>query len=395
MSQTKSIRTSTWGLSIKAVLAGLVFLPISALTFVEWFVDPFPNSLWILRILNTKYLVHVRADLTVDGEPLVMERTIRCFNPVDFKLWASSHEQQPGLRSTGQAGDTLAVTTSNGRLFLMNAPDACAVLGSRLRPAGQGYIRTDPEGHDVSPLRLSRGEIETPVMKEIFGGRRPTRIDAYIARNLLRAGYHGIQLNEVLVEKVSGLILKDWDGYEWHTSLSNQWVRSGMGDRFNRYISRYAFVIPEMRWTEIAREILLFNPKDGRPDMLDGYRNMIADAPIASNNPFEQYLTIGHYFNNGYTRSELKLPRLDMQNNRQRYQWFLESIIPCLPVDEEQRSFTCDQSHYGVISSFRHVLNSDKPWIEYVAIGDVRFEALRASGYYLTVSPRQVYGYSQ
>jgi len=38
------IRTSTWGQTTKVVLAGLVFLPILALTFVEWFVDPFPNT---------------------------------------------------------------------------------------------------------------------------------------------------------------------------------------------------------------------------------------------------------------------------------------------------------------------------------------------------------------
>jgi len=40
----------------------------------------FPNSLWLLRIINTKYLVHVRADLTVDGDriklPTQIERNL-------------------------------------------------------------------------------------------------------------------------------------------------------------------------------------------------------------------------------------------------------------------------------------------------------------------------------
>jgi len=249
MSQTNPVRTSSWGQSTKAVLAGLVFLPILALTFVEWFIDPFPNSLWILRILNTDYLVHVRADLTVDGEPLVMERTIRCFDPVDYEFlnrWIGRRNYVP----TGQAGDTITATTRGGRLFAINAADACFNMISK-----QNMVH----GHYTFELypnakKLSRDELSVPVVYEIMGWPIPKRIDAYVSRRLLREGYLGVKLDELTLE-VSGRfwMLKDWSAYDAFGLV--KWFRRPDIDGTSYYDSSFLVKIPESEWIKLLEKI--------------------------------------------------------------------------------------------------------------------------------------------
>lgn len=399
MSDTPS--TPSHGKKFRWRKSYLLLVPLLLLVGVELFVDPFPRSIWALRVLNTKYLVHVRADLTVDGEPLVMDRTIRCFNPVDFFWYPGAPPHGDVRASNGQAGDTLAAVTSKGRLFAINVPDACGALGSRLREDKPGYTWTDPATHDVTPLHLSRNEIETPVLYEIHGGRHPKQIDAYIARDLLRQGYHGVQLNELVVEKTSGLLLKDWNGYEWFTTT--QWLRHSGANRLGRYRSRHAFIIPEERWGEVMEEIRSFNPDEtewlaGMSRMLDSYRTLTTDSPITSNNPFLKFHNLGrqrHTFGDGYTQSHLQLPMIPVQIGRQRYQWFLGAMFPCLPIDPKQQTYACRPDLYGVVSSVPHVYTSTSPWVEHVVVNDIRFDAPNAIGYFLAVSPRRAYGFSQ
>jgi hypothetical protein len=75
--------TSSYSKKLRWRKSYLLLVLLLLLVGVELFVDLFPRSIWGLRALSTEYLVHVRADLTIDGDPLVMDRTIRCFN-----LWA-------------------------------------------------------------------------------------------------------------------------------------------------------------------------------------------------------------------------------------------------------------------------------------------------------------------
>lgn len=383
--------------SLLGILLSIFILPILAIFIVEFFIDPFPNSLWLLRILNTNYLVHVRADLTVDGEPLVMERTFRCFNPVDYHWYPGTAPRGNVNASNGQTGDTLVATTAKGRLFAINAPDACSALGSRLKPDGEFYTWTNPANHDVTPLRLSLNEIETPVLYEIIGGRHPKQIDAYIARDALRRGYHDIQLNDLLIEKLNDRgLFKDWNGYEWFSKT--YWVRHGRVSPFGRSVTRYAFVIPEERWDEVKNELLQNNPQDTLPKLLDEYRLLNSDSAIAGHNPFADFYNIGRQswvFGGGYVQTELGLPKRSEQNNRKRYQWFLESIFPCIPTDAGAMHFVCDPSRNGIITSASSVFNSERPWIEYVTIGDIQFDAPRANGYFVATSPRRAYGFSQ
>jgi len=250
MSQTNPVRTSTWRQTIKAVMAGLVFLPILALTFVEWFVDPLPNSLWILRILNTKYLVHVRADLTVDGEPLVMERTFRCYDPVDYSF-LHHFSRAKGYFNGGNVGDSVHVTTSKGRLFSIVILDVCNSFTNRWK-ADRGYYRVDPDHELVPTLTLSKDEIKTPIVFEIIGGRKAEQLDAYAVPDLLRQGYHGVKLDEVVLSQVPLPVSpwdfsKDWDDLYWFGPPG--WQRPMIGLNSGRgYIAGYVIPITEDYW---------------------------------------------------------------------------------------------------------------------------------------------------
>lgn len=152
MNHTKPVRTSSLGQIIKRMLVACIL--VSA---VGYYIH--------LKILShrevpvgseTIFFVHIRADLNIDNEPLVMDRVIRCF-----------HMKDRG-RIIFESADSLMARTSTGRTFALIVPEACDTLVSRNKPEGGAYT-VDPTQGDVPPLRLSKDELITPVVFEIMG----------------------------------------------------------------------------------------------------------------------------------------------------------------------------------------------------------------------------------
>jgi|GEM_PF-743020 len=338
MSQTKPVRTISWRQTTKVVLAGLVFLPIVALTFVEWFVDPFPNSLWLLRILNTKYLVHVRADLTVDGEPLVMERTIRCFYHSDFKF-INRHWNHHTFPADGQTGDTLAATTSKGRLFAINDLNVCRALVDRFNLHDPKYIA--PDAKDTPPRRLSRHEIAVPSLFEIHGGYEATRVDEYISRDLLLAGYHGVRLDELLVERAPMPaspwdFAKDWNGYDWFGYTN--WVRPFVVGHTRGYTAGYIVPVKFDVWSTtpiLPKGALGGELERSQVKFRNAFLSFTEDKLIygAPKNAEEKFLfqflrNFVDFNHNGLILHPRDPPDLNLEQP-----WVKHDLIPCLGED--------------------------------------------------------------
>ncbi len=311
-----------------------------ALAFIEFFIDPFPDSFWPLRILTTQYSAVVTANLTIDGEPLVLTRKIRCFGSIDY-IFFLAPSRGGGLRiRSRQAGDTLAGTTSKGRLFAINVPDACGALNKN---GGNG-------------LFLSEGDIETPVVFEIHGGKTATQIDAYIARDLLRTGYHGVQLNELIVDYSDAFQLIDWTGYDWFGPPN--WYRGySSNDRSNREVSSayFSFKVDAQKFLEV--EEFFKQPNNNALQDEDKIRGLFLehygseDRTLSFYNPFFKFQNhVLNIFDMDYLDSNLIRKTLSKKSAQTNYYWFIRQIFPCLPEDNPPQKFLCNPKLNGVIS---------------------------------------------
>lgn len=117
-----------------------------------------------------------------------MERTFRCFEPVDYYWFPGSVRRGYVLSSNGQAGDALSGVTSKGRVFVISVTDACSVLIDL-----EGLYR-QPSPIIEHQLRLSGDELDVPIVHEPIGGDNLTQVDTYIVREWLLEGYHGVQV---------------------------------------------------------------------------------------------------------------------------------------------------------------------------------------------------------
>ncbi len=323
----------------------LLLVPVASYLIDEIFIDPFPKSLWHFRISHTEALIHVKADLTIDGEPLILERTIRCFDPVDYHYFPGAARRGDVMSSNGQAGDTLAATTSKGRLFAINVPDACGAFKLNL---GKKLI-------------LSRGDIETPVLFEIHGGKAATQIDAYIARDLLRTGYHGVQLNELIVARGKGPLKEDWTDYDWFGPPN--WYRGySSNDRSNREVSSayFSFKVDAQKFLEV--EDFFKQPNNNALQDENKIRSLFLehsgsdDRALSSYNPFSQFQNhVLNVFDMDYLDSSLILKPPSKQSAQTGYYWFLQQIFPCLPQDNPPKRFACNPALNGVISFIPYI----------------------------------------
>ncbi len=346
--QQNEIPSRTRSLKSPAFLL-LLWLPLVLYTGFEWFIDPFPKSIWALRALNTKYLVHVRADLTIDGEPLVMERTFRCFEPVDYHWFPGSFEKGNVFSSNGQAGDALSGITSKGRVFVISVTDACSVLIDLEGPYRQ------PRPIIEHQLSLARDELDVPIVHELIGGDNLTQVDTYIVREWLLEGYHGVQVNDITVQKTAGPLFKDWDGYDWFGPLN--WARV-TGGRDGHFSSKFAAILPEDTWSKVGDTIQAGGATDApiHPFIIKDVEALrIEKTPhqLGINSSFGQlYGHVNTIFSHyGLAFTKLRVPRQEELAARQVVSWFTILITPCLANTSTSDSYVCNTSRRGVISS--------------------------------------------
>jgi hypothetical protein len=310
--------------------------------------DPFPNSLWILRVLTTKYLVHVRADLTVGGEKLVLERTIRCFTPKRDAFLV-------------QAGDNVAATTKTGRLFIINLKEACMAPLTTIHFGTQAMNMDNIR--ESSPLYLSKEQLATPVVFEIHGGREAEQIDAYIARDALREGYHGVKLEELSLEAVaSRFMLKDWTAYEWFGGPS--FARPYEQGESKMYLAGYLVQVPKERWTTLTHlDAIARNGVETHPEYrarLQGYVDSLLalEKDTVFQHEAPQYQLVSVYRTGGFILpfDSLIPARADIGERSARVSmaWALRSLIPCV-FQKETSTYLCDYTKDGVLIY--------KPWI--------------------------------
>lgn len=345
-----------------------------ALAFIEFFIDPFPDSFWPLRILSTKYSAVVTANLTIDGEPLVLTRKIRCFASIDY-IFFLAPSWGGGLRiRSRQAGDTLAGTTSKGRLFAINVPDACGALNKN---GGNGMF-------------LSEGDIETPVVFEIHGGKKATQIDAYIARDLLRTGYHGVQLNELIVDYSDAFQLIDWTGYDWFGPPD--WFREENGDG-GRYRSVSILSAPIDRWTELEKEFNFSSyPEDSQKKYNENkkiYWSSQTDIFWGGRdfwpNPFSVAF---EKWRPGMLGFGLILQEKSYMQDHEKFSWMTEGLVPCIP-DEKENLLKCREDLKGILVYTKYLLTEKYRKFSFL---NTEFDLKEDLAIFLRVNPRAMYG---
>jgi len=337
MSHTKPVRTSIWGQIIKRMLVACIL--VSA---VGYYIH--------LKILShrevpvgseTIFFVHIRADLNIDNEPLVMDRVIRCF-----------HMKDRG-RIIFESADSLMARTSTGRTFALIVPEACDTLVSRRKPEGGAYT-VDPTQGDVPPLRLSKDELITPVVFEIMGGVAASRVDAYVAFNRLRQGYHGVRLDDVLIEKAASELTKDWT-YEKERSEDDWFGPTDWGKHGHLYYAVSFVPITRDYW----QDTFINHPELrayylNTPDM---YKQFDYFTEKFSKYDTDTYLVgVGPYGNFGEQgfaqvvyglRKESPANTLTYNKNF-KYSWALERIIPCV-FTGTLHNFKCSPELDGVL----------------------------------------------
>jgi len=365
-------------IGLKHIGAIVLLFPIIIWVAFEALIDPFPNSLWLVRLLSTNYLVSVSADLEVDGEKLKLERTFRCFKPYDYK-WLASAETQRDWPTNGQAGDIIAVETSKGRLFAISVPMACGILSDGTTPFAPVA--------NPNELVLSRNEIRTPVIFEVHGGKNVERIDAYISRDKLREGYHGLKLIEFKLTRSSGVLWNDSNGYDWVGLAS--WIRPQGADA-TFYMAGFLMAVPENRWDEVDQGKICVGCKEptvgwskAYSNFINQYRsaqeNVVIQTTANSPNPFERLLAKFLY---RYPRStpasyDLNFPgEKRVYDNYQITQWVEDYIVPCLG-DEYGSQFECMPELSGVLIYSQHKMHhprNSSPYANF-KVGDLRFSA--------------------
>lgn len=375
-------------LKLFGILTTILLLLLSPLVIVETFVDPYPNSIWALRILNTKYIVHARAELEIDGEPLVLERSIRCFNAVDYDYYPSSSPRGDVLSSNGSTADTLAGKTKSGRLFALHVADACSVLRSKMRNNGELFFMHQNLGdyQYLEPVYLSKGDIDVPVVYELFGDRKSLkRVDVYLSKKRIREGYHGVKLKELVVSRVPEVIEKrqhkgfqgvplnefelsrkdkpmmyqDWGEYDWFGRPN--WYRRASNSSTRMLSSYYGFKVSSDHFDLISDDFKKqVRDQEQANRLIEEYSGQ-ADKTLSEYNPFYTYHSyIRGILGYAFLRGELTVPNHERQVRVNRVYWLVEEYFPCLIESKymQKVTFACDPEKTGVLSFLSYSENN-------------------------------------
>jgi len=371
-------------LNAKRIIIGLLLSIVAAVSinvaayvaFEKW-VDPFPNSSLLERVFNTKYIAHVQAEIVVGDEHITVDRNIRC---LDLKgkpaLPFRPHAKFP---NNGQVGDNLVFTNREGRLFIISVPGVCAALVMRYI-ANKGYDKLDPDSDQITPLRLSRDEINTPMLFEIHGGYQATQIDAYVSSRLLRAGYHGIRLLELTIEKAPSAttlsFVKDWNGYEWFGEPN--WIRPWSFGKTRAYSAGYIVPIKPDVWSVLGHlgysgKYSISVSQEYKMEMLSRVeRIQKSQRDLFMYDSQSELPLFSSFIVSGFINLHASLQR-DMLKRRlpdihPEFSWAMDDLIPC-PIDEELSQMVCRPEFYGIVQykrmNFRHRTSKDDPYITY------------------------------
>lgn len=413
-------------LKLFGILTTILLLLLSPLVIVETFVDPYPNSIWALRILNTKYIVHARAELEIDGEPLVLERSIRCFNAVDYEYYPSSSPRGDVLSSNGSTADTLAGKTKSGRLFALHVTKACGVLRSKMRNNDELFFKHQNLGdyEYLEPVYLSKGDIDVPVVFELFmDGKTLKQVDAYFSRKRLREGYHGVKLKELVVSRVPEVIEKrqrkgfqgvplnefelsrkdkpmmyqDWAEYDWFGKPN--WHRRAKGNR-GLYYSYYGFKVPKERFNEITDHYIKnafgVPPDEEKISSIVSEFTGNVDRGLSLNNPFSFFhLKVHNIMELSFFYRDLLLSRTHTLSSQENVEWFISYFFPCLPKAKGTKvnDFFCNENLNGVISVVPYNLHIDQTDLRFNTGGSVFKSTIFSPQYQFSSEKSAIYGF--
>ena len=361
------------------------------------------NSLWLMRILHTKNLVHVRADLTVDGEPLVMERTFRCYDPVDYKfmrIFSFGKFNSKFYWNDGQVGDSVTGTTSKGRRFMIAIPDSCKLNNQRIK-AG------------LDSLSLRNNDFMTPRVIELRGHQAENGIDVYMPRELLLQGFRGIKIEDIHIGPSPlnpDKFYKDWEDIEWLGSIYWGRPRPGMNNFEAVFLLKISYddlthfrFLQEKRQTgynaeDIAKLLDLFRrleqEKSDRlfglnylkhEDYPDSYlsRTMFTRETIGFIPPFYP-LAYSTSLNSPRVMSELERPYIAA------YSWDEQHIVPCT-FTAAPIVITCNEGELGVARFQRWKKGMLDRYYRPLIIGPSQYEVYPGDSFAFRASDKSIF----
>jgi len=347
-------KTLLGGLFLLVVL--LLVVPLAVLAYIEIEVDPIPKSYLLSRINNTHFVVKAHAELLVDGETLYLSRTIRCVTPIFARgaLMAAS-----GIVHDGQVGDTISATTRKGRMFVIPVSRVCAVFRDDVLALNRSQKNDQDIKIRLKSYALSRNELEIPIVFEVIGeAPYPTQVDAYIARQRIMTGYHGVQLKELSISQEPPPARKwdfivDWTDYDWFGQPS--WMRpySPMGDR-DYQIAGFVVQVPKEIWsksdlpgTDVA-SVTLNRMATYFKDTLK-LNELTEDLNLTDIKDAARVLTFWDQvdFITLTTSPKLRTKAEKKVSPREMYSWALNNIIPCAFDDDAK--FVCHPNRDGIL----------------------------------------------
>jgi|GEM_PF-5218792 len=233
MKQETTSPAGTWVKTIKQLLVGFVLLSVSFILFCEIY-DHVPNRSWIYRQTHTTGFAEVTAKIEVDGEPMMLTRTIRCIKQP--RPWAQSFTGASPDDSS--VFDALGGVSKSGRTIVVNVEKACGRLDLASR-------RNELPFH-LGPTDDGR----PPVLEPVGNSYLPDVIYSY-TDDALQEGRYGIRLIEVNIQE-SAIKSRMFDGGQYDWIGGGGWYSGDDRPRLS-YISREIEEWPKDMWAASSR----------------------------------------------------------------------------------------------------------------------------------------------
>lgn len=224
-------RPSWWAqMPLRRRIWSVAFLLVFVWIVIEA-IDPYRGS-WLIRTLFTdSFLIELEADLTVDGQPVRLQRVVKCVT-----YWSHGNINNPKLfgTKTYRAVETIGKRLSSGAGVMMVVPNICSSRAGSKVVDGQVITGLPPLPDDHLPLIAWTASVDEPTVVEAY-----VSPSAYSSPSA-RVAFHELKLHEVGFWRFS-----DWrDEFEWSRESTGMLGRKASG-----FEALFSFPISEEDWS--------------------------------------------------------------------------------------------------------------------------------------------------
>jgi len=338
MNQSSLVRNAKRGLIATGLF--LMLVPF-AIDFSGVLIPAIP----LLRYIFTHHKVHVKIEAVAFGEPVILERTIRCYN----RYFINLNPLSPGLiqRRVAQSVSLVGSTLKDGRLVYVNLPELCSYAGSHY---GECYQNTG-----------------IPVFMVADRMKNPSVVDMYVNPDSIIDGRDGIKLTAIQVgSAVDGdPLVSDWDAIDEYQSDTDSFL--------GYYVKSY----PRETWSKY-------------PDMTTVLEQLKVPSDVTGMNFHMKYP--GYPSKSGWL-TELDPRWISFGQVTGNFKVINPEISDVHPVLVRDRRRYVDTSRSGIISFFPYTSYyrevTDRSYTQTIALNSVTISSTHWQGIAIIFDPRE------